>query len=231
MECSVPAGAAEHSIGASPAVEDPAYVVRLAGVLDLVVRDADQPHTECHRRVPACVDHTIEGLLGDRLQKPASRRRDGCLVVEKRLRTFRADGRYIARRVSPAGVGRIRGDAEAAAPVAGDPDLIAVEDVSHVVVLDADEVPDEPTDRIRAFRERRRQGVDVEPVDRSVHLFVDSAEQLEQEFVQFHSTIVPRWTPCLNSAVGRRGGVTWRRYASAWLAPASWARSTASPTA
>src|SRR3954469_10174317 len=35
-------------------------VHRLGGVLDVVVGDADQPHAERHRRVPALVDDAVE---------------------------------------------------------------------------------------------------------------------------------------------------------------------------
>ena len=47
--------------GPSPPVEQTADVRRLAGVLDLVVGDADQPHAERHRRVPPAVDDRGRG--------------------------------------------------------------------------------------------------------------------------------------------------------------------------
>ena len=58
-------------LGVSAAVEDAADVAGLAGVLDVVVGDADQAHAERHRRIPARVDDAVEVLGCDASEQVA----------------------------------------------------------------------------------------------------------------------------------------------------------------
>ena len=96
-------------------------VCGLTHVLQTVVGDTDQPHTQGDRRIPPVIDHLAEGLGGQTLQNRPSASVHRVVLVDQRLRALRLHRGDVRCLMPETQVPGIRSQAESRRPVIADP--------------------------------------------------------------------------------------------------------------
>src|SRR5215212_8362356 len=76
-------------------LQEPPDVRRLTDVLQVVVRDADEPDAERHGRVPVLVDHPVEVGVRERAEEVRGALRDGVVVGDQGLPALRPQPRHL----------------------------------------------------------------------------------------------------------------------------------------
>jgi hypothetical protein len=175
-----------------PPQQDAAGVDRLAGVLHVVVDDADEAHAERHRRRPRAVDDTRQLLVGeirDVLERLLVRR---VVVLQEppRRRRYRVrDGGHVGGSVAVPGVEGVFRQAEPCRPRPRLPHLPDAERARDVVVLDARQVPDQPAYRVGARLDLVRELCRGHGVERILDGLADAAECVGQQFRTGHGSL------------------------------------------
>lgn len=161
----------------------------LAGVLRVVIDDADQPHAEGHRWLPPGIDHARQvgvGEPGNVLDRPGVH---GVVVAEQQIRRNGTEPGDIVRIVPVSGVRVVERQIEAPRPTLRGPHLLGAGDVGDMVVLYPGQVPHQPGDRIGLRVEARCELVLREPGDRAVHVLLDPAERIHQQVSSGHGVM------------------------------------------
>ena len=172
--------------------EEAAHVGGLARVLDAVVDDADQANAQRDGRVPGAVDDAVEIVGAESPDVVRRSLRHGVEVAEQRVGVAWAHGRHVRRRVPVPRVVRVGVEADVCGPVARDPELVGRDQLGHVRVLHAGQVPHEPCDRVGVGGGPCDQLVGVEPSHRPAGEVGDAGERFGEESGDVHRASPPR---------------------------------------
>ena len=118
--------------------------------------------------------------------------RDRVVVGDQPLRTFDPHPCDLRRAVPVARVRRIRVEPELGGPPSVEVWLSGVEELRHVGVLHAGQMPQQPTDRVRVRRHPGGELLGVEVRDHLVDAVSDPFDRVGEQFGGVHGVLLSR---------------------------------------
>ena len=134
-----------HSAQCAP-VQDSAHKSRLACVLEIIADDTEKSNGERDRRRPMAIDNAVEVGVGETRKIAHSVVVHVVVVTNEPVSTDARHQGDIGGRVAVAGRCVLERKAESFGPATRGPGLLGARDLSDMVVLDATEMPQQPSD-------------------------------------------------------------------------------------